>query len=213
MAEGYYKSSRAEMVGLVPNDAVRVLEIGCAAGCFRENFSTEVEYWGVEPVEKAADEARKKNIKVLCGIYDDVRGQLPNGYFDAIVCNDVVEHIPDSETLLASLKEKLSPRGVIVGSVPNVRFWRNMANLFLKRDWKYESFGVLDKTHLRFFTFKSFRRLVEGAGFYVDVLSGIESPRMKVLKVLFSPLLCLVGFDVCNMQIKFRISRVDPNQR
>ena len=204
MDDTYYQNTRPEVYGLVPKSAKRVLEIGCAAGGFRLNFPDDVEYWGVEPVQAAAQQARHKNMKVLCGIYDDVCEQIPDGYFDVIVCNDVIEHVLDPESFLVSLKSKLTPAGALVGSIPNVRFWGNLISLLVRRDWKYEDSGVLDKTHLRFFTDKSFRRLINKAGYELELMKGIESTRMKILKVLFTPILLLVGFDVCDMQIMFK---------
>ena len=79
--------------------------------------------------------------------------------------------------------------------------------MLFRRDWKYEESGVLDKTHLRFFTVKSFRRLMKSAGFHLSLLRGIESRRMKILKVIFFPILLFVGFDVCDMQIMFRADK------
>jgi len=102
------------------------------------------------------------------------------------------------------LKCMLAPNGILVGSIPNVRFWGNLINLLVRRDWKYEESGVLDRTHLRFFTAKSFRRLMHGTGYELVKMAGIESKRMKVLKVLFSPFLILAGFDVCDMQFMFK---------
>ena len=203
MDNTYYQNTRPEVYELVPKSAKRVLEIGCAAGCFRLNFPEQVEYWGVEPVRAAAEQARQKNIKVLCGTYDDVCSQIPDGYFDVIVCNDVIEHVLFPEAFLVSLKGKLATNGVLVGSIPNVRFWGNLINMLIRRDWKYEESGVLDKTHLRFFTGKSFRRLMNKVGYKLELMKGIESRRMKMLKVLFSPFLLFAGFDICDMQIMF----------
>ena len=203
-SDNYYQNRRPEIYGMIPETAQKVLEIGCAAGGFRLNFPEQVEYWGVEPVSEAAEQARQKNIKVLCGTYDDVCGQLPTAYFDVVVCNDVIEHVADPEAFLVSLKDKLVPNGVLVGSIPNVRFWGNLINLLVRRDWKYEESGVLDRTHLRFFTAKSFRRLMHDTGYELERMSGIESKRMKALKVLFSPFLVFTGFDVCDMQFMFK---------
>ena len=203
-SDSYYQNRRPEIYGMIPEKSQKVLEIGCAAGGFRLNFPDQVEYWGVEPVREAAEQARQRNIKVLCGTYDEVREQLPAAYFDVVVCNDVIEHVPDPEAFLVSLKGKLAPNGILVGSVPNVRFWGNLINLLVRRDWKYEESGVLDRTHLRFFTAKSFRRLMDDTGYELVQLAGIESKRMKVLKVLFSPFLILAGFDVCDMQFRFK---------
>ncbi len=203
-SNSYYQNQRSEIYGMIPEPVQKVLEIGCAAGGFRLNFPDQVEYWGVEPVREAAEQARQKSIKVLCGTYDEVREQLPAAYFDVVVCNDVIEHVPDPEAFLVSLKGKLATNGILVGSIPNVRFWGNLINLLVRRDWKYEESGVLDRTHLRFFTAKSFRRLMHGTGYELVKMAGIESKRMKALKVLFSPFLILAGFDVCDMQFMFK---------
>ncbi len=204
MENGYYQNQRSEIYEMVPLPVSRVLEVGCAAGGFRLNFPDDVEYWGVEPVRDAAEQARQKNMKVLCGIYDEVCDQVPTSYFDVVVCNDVIEHVPDPESFLVSLKSKMVPNGVLIGSVPNVRFWGNLINLLFKRDWKYEDSGVLDRTHMRFFTNKSFRRLIRDTGYELEKMVGIESKRMKVLKALFSPFLFFAGFDVCDMQFMFK---------
>ena len=200
MEPGYYQNPRREVFDIVPKGASKVLEIGCAAGCFRQNFVDDVEYWGVEPVKDAAEEATARGVRVLVGTYDAVCNQLPEGYFDVVVCNDVIEHMPSPEEFLASVKRKLAPDGVLVGSVPNVRFWGNLVNLLIRRDWKYEASGVLDRTHLRFFTKKSLRRLFKCSGYSLKMIRGIESGRMKALKVLLAPILVFVGFDICDMQ-------------
>lgn len=200
MDNGYYQNYRREVFDIVPKGASRILEIGCAAGRFRLNFGDDVEYWGVEPVEDAAEEARTHGIKVFVGTYDSVCEQLPAGYFDIVVCNDVIEHMSNPDEFLVSVKDKLAPGGTLVGSVPNVRFWGNLINLLIRRDWKYEDSGVLDRTHLKFFTRKSLKRLFECTGYHVELLRGIESVRMKILKVLFAPMLVFAGFDVCDMQ-------------
>ena len=207
MNYSYYTNERKEVYGLVPDGVKRVLEVGCAAGGFRRNFPADVEYWGVEPFASAAEDACSQGIKVLRGTYESVENLIPESYFDVVVCNDVIEHMMYPEIFLESVSGKLKVGGVIVGSIPNVRFYGNLMNLLIGRDWRYEESGILDKNHLRFFTFKSFRRLIEVLGFRVEVISGVQSIRMNVLKVLFAPFLILIGFDVCYFQILFRIRR------
>lgn len=212
MDNRYYKNQRKEVYEMVPPFPQRVLEIGCAEGGFKENFSSDIEYWGVEPVNEVAEHARRKNIHVLCGTYEDVCNQIPDAYFDVVVCNDVIEHMFAPETFMLSVKNKLTANGVLIGSIPNVRFWGNLINLLIKRDWKYEDSGVLDKTHLRFFTDKSFRRLLNKTGYGIVQMKGIESRRMKILKVLFFPFLALAGFDVCHMQIMFKVVKSEQER-
>lgn len=205
----YYYGSRLDVMEIVPECAKRILEIGCGAGRFRANFSERVEYWGVEPVEIAAAEA-KGLTRVLVGTLDEVAAQIPDGYFDLVVCNDVLEHIFDTQAALSVIKRKMTKDGKLVGSLPNVRsVWVLLELLFLK-DWRYRDMGVLDDTHVRFFTFKSARRMFVKNGFSVEVLKGRALGRIwwcKVLMVLIAPLLCVVGWDVCRTQMLFRVRR------
>lgn len=203
----YYSGSRRDVFGLVPQGVKRVLEIGCGAGRFRDNFPPDVEYWGVEPVAEAASEAKRLS-KVLVGTLEDVVEQIPDRYFDLVVCNDVLEHIVDTEKALAALKRKMNDSARLVGSLPNVRsVWVLLELLFLK-DWRYREYGVLDSTHVRFFTFKSAKRMLSECGFQIEAFKGRDLGRIwwcKLLMVLVAPVLCIVGWDVCRTQILFRV--------
>ncbi|WP_373097931.1 class I SAM-dependent methyltransferase, partial [Zhongshania sp.] len=87
----YYDGSRKDLVELIPSGVKRVLEIGCGKGGFAKNFEGVAEYWGVEPDSASAKLALNTLTKVLVGTYDEVEAELPDGYFDLIVCNDVIE--------------------------------------------------------------------------------------------------------------------------
>jgi hypothetical protein len=79
------------------------------------------------------------------------------------------------------MKEKLSPDGVIVASIPNVRYFRNLFDLVVRGTWDYEDFGILDKTHLRFFTKKSIKEMFESLGYRILRIHGINAtPSWKV---------------------------------
>lgn len=205
----YYRGSRSDVFALVPEGVLRVLEIGCGSGRFRDNFSSSVEYWGVEPVCTAAKEAEKLT-KVLVGTLEEVADQIPDNYFDLIVCNDVIEHIFDTEKTFSILKSKMTESARLVGSLPNVRsVWVLLGLLFCK-DWRYRDSGVLDCTHVRFFTFKSAKRMLVENGFTIEVFKGRELGKIwwcKVLLVLFSPFIFLIGWDVCRTQMLFRVRR------
>jgi len=81
----------------------------------------------------------------------------------------------DHERFLVKLKTKMKDDGFLVGSVPNVRYVTNLFDLLVRRDWPYTSSGILDRTHLRFFTAKSLCRSLTQAGFTVETLEGINS--------------------------------------
>jgi 2-polyprenyl-3-methyl-5-hydroxy-6-metoxy-1,4-benzoquinol methylase len=172
----YYGEPRKEMISFLPDGAKTILDVGCGDGEFGENLkkTRPLEVWGVELNEEAARTAKSRLDKVLPGSIDQHLEALPNHYFDAIFFNDVLEHIPDPYQLLEKMKIKLSLKGAIISSIPNVRYIQNLRNLLFKRDWKYEDSGILDRTHLRFFTEKSIRRMFEDLNFEIVELEGIN---------------------------------------
>ena len=168
------------MTALLPPTYEKVLEVGCANGAFSAALKLASETWGVEQVQAAAAKAALRLTHVLNGKYDEVADRIPADYFDLAVCNDVIEHVEDHDRFLASIHEKLRPRACLIGSVPNVRNYRVLYELLVHRDWQYGDYGILDRTHLRFFTEKSLRRALERSGFDVEVLVGINSSIQRV---------------------------------
>lgn len=204
--QSYYRGERHDVFALVPTNVHRILEIGCGSGRFRQNFKDDVEYWGVEPVQAAAQEAVGLT-RVLVGTLDAVADSLPDGYFDLVVCNDVIEHIVDTQRTLAIIRTKMTADGWLVGSLPNVRSVWVLLDLIFRRDWRYREYGVLDSTHVRFFTFKSARRMLTEGGFKIDVFKGRALGDIwwaKLLLVLLAPIICCLGWDVCRTQMLFR---------
>ena len=101
----YYKNVRPEMLGFIPKSAKTILEIGCGSGNFSAQLVKDgVETWGVEPFEESAKEATEKLTKVLLGTLDEVLQDLPDNYFDAIVMNDVIEHLLEPWDDIINLK-------------------------------------------------------------------------------------------------------------
>lgn len=191
-ADKYYRHGRAEVLPFLPAAYARVLEVGCGAGQFGAQLNA-AEIWGVEPDPVAAAKAAERYHRVLPGLYDAVAAELPEGYFDLIVCNDVIEHVPDHDAFLASLKRKLAPGGSLVGSVPNVRYYKHLADLLFRRDWHYVDAGILDRTHLRFFTERSLRAALGQAGLRIERFAGINSALRKGIRRNLGKALLLGG--------------------
>lgn len=176
------------MVAFVPPDTRLLIDFGCGAGHFgalvKQTYPA-CETWGVEPDAVAAASAATRNDKIFNSTLESL-DDLPTSHFDVVTMNDVLEHLPYSEPALALVRRILKPDGRLVLSVPNVRYFLNVRDLLFKGDWKYEDFGILDRTHLRFFTSKSIARLVAENGFEVEQLRGINPARLKMhYKVLF----------------------------
>jgi 2-polyprenyl-3-methyl-5-hydroxy-6-metoxy-1,4-benzoquinol methylase len=212
----YYQQPRAEMLPLIPQRRRKILDIGCAEGTFIKSIERVEEAWGIEPDPQAAKIASERLYKVLSGTFDAVRKDLPLKYFDVIICNDVIEHIPNHDKFLSDIHEYLAPGGSLVGSVPNIRHYRNLFNLLVVKDWKYENDGTLDRTHLRFFTEKSLRRTLIHNGFTINEFREINnrlawrwSKRDFVcsLSVTFAIVLTFGYFkDIRCLQFAFRAS-------
>ena len=94
--------------------------------------------------------------------------------FDYIFFNDVLEHMVEPWSALLRAKTLLKTNGFIVSSIPNVLHFRNILNVLISQDWKYEDAGIMDKTHLRFFSKKSIIRLYEECNFDVVKIVGIN---------------------------------------
>lgn len=172
--DNYYDSSRTEMMQLIDRDYKKILEIGCGKGNFRSNFPKDIEYWGVEPCVDAGSSAKEKLDRVLIGTYDEFIEDIPENYFDLIVCNDVIEHMIDHDSFFNSIKTKMTRNGALVASIPNVRYVTNLYKLLIDKDWQYTDHGILDRTHLRWFTKKSLSRTVIKHDFNIKKIKGIN---------------------------------------
>lgn len=172
----YYSNIRPEVAGFVPKNIKTILDIGCGQGVFLKlvKAQTGAETWGVEVQTEVAEKAKDHIDKILTGKVEDVLGSIPNAYFDCITFNDVLEHLLEPAEVLKMIRPKLSENGIIIASIPNVRFFRNLYELLIKKDWEYKDAGILDSTHFRFFTQKSMKRMFENAGYKLVKQEGIN---------------------------------------
>ncbi|TKJ42304.1 hypothetical protein CEE37_01090 [candidate division LCP-89 bacterium B3_LCP] len=198
---GYFSNIRPEIIEFVPQDVKKVLEVGCGYGFFGAMIKQRngAEVWGVESNIDAAAEAVGRLDKVVEDNFEEGL-DLPAGYFDCLVFNDVLEHLVEPEEALEYGKTLLSEGGVVVASIPNVRYIKNVVHLVFGGDWKYTQDGILDRTHLRFFTHKSIIRLIGELGGEILAVKGINPTRSKFFK-LFNIILFKRFDDMKYMQI------------
>lgn len=175
-APAYFRYPRPEMLPFVPVRCRRVLDVGCADGAFGESLKRTrgIEVWGVEPTKSAAAAAKGKLDRVVEGVFDHQAG-LPAQSFDCILFNDVLEHMLAPELALRYARDLLAPGGVVVASIPNIRSFPTVWQLIFHARWEYQDAGVLDKTHLRFFTKSSIVDMFEREGFALETVSGINA--------------------------------------
>jgi len=198
-AEEYYGNTRAEILSLLPERVDRILEIGCGAGNTLQRIKAEKGCaWagGAELFPDAAREARSKIDQVYEGNIESMELPIPEGSLDVILCLDVLEHLVDPWRMIQRLHPLLKQGGVLIASIPNVRYYKISLALLCKGEWEYGEEGILDRTHLRFFTLASARRLMESSGLRIDEGSatGLEYGRWsrrinKLTLSLFKPLL------------------------
>jgi 2-polyprenyl-3-methyl-5-hydroxy-6-metoxy-1,4-benzoquinol methylase len=195
--KGYYDNLRKEMLKYLPKEAKKVLDVGCGNGCFAEVIKKQntAEVWGIELMEQEANLAKQVIDKVFAGPCENFIDNLPDDYFDAIYFNDVLEHLVNPYLVLSKIKNKLSTNGVIISSIPNVRYHNSFIKVLINKDWKYEPYGVMDFTHLRFFTEKSIIRMYSDAGYKVEISEGINKSR-SLKPYLYNILFLFTQLDI-----------------
>lgn len=174
----YFEETRGEMADFIPESCRRILDVGCGSGGFGALLKKEraAEVWGVEPFESAAKLASVRLDRVIHEVFPP-EGGLPLGFFDCIIFNDVLEHMTDPELALRYARTLLSPGGIVVASIPNIRHFPTIWRLVIHGEWKYRDCGTLDKTHLRFFTRSSIDEAFQREGYSIQEITGINSYR------------------------------------
>lgn len=216
----YRAAYRPEMLPFIPERRATLLEIGCGEGRFAASIPGVSEAWGVEPDPHAAAAAGSRLFRVVQAPFEIARDQLPRNHFDVVVCNDVIEHLTDHDRFFEDIKGYLSDGGVLVASLPNVRFYRNLIELIFARDWEYRDSGILDRTHLRFFTERSLRRTLGQHGYSTEKFEGINSgfwfgwSKWGVVSAIFSYGLIIASLgkavDIKFQQFAFRAAPTSP---
>ncbi|EQD25291.1 MAG: class I SAM-dependent methyltransferase [Nitrospirae bacterium] len=196
----YFNFLRKEMIEFIPMECKTLLDVGCGAGAFgslvKKTYGTEV--WGIDPCDSVAGIAPSNLDHFLLGCFSDGL-DLPKKYFEVITFNDSLEHFPDPLSPLHTCRDLLVPGGIIVCSVPNVRYIENLKHLLIEMDWEYEDSGIRDRTHLRFFTKKSIAKTFKDAGYKVVSVKGINRRYWWWEGKRFLPIRVLIGKWIMDM--------------
>ncbi|MBF0426875.1 MAG: class I SAM-dependent methyltransferase [Magnetococcales bacterium] len=172
----YFLGTRPEVMCHVPEGARSVLEVGCGAGLAGKALKGRGVHRvvGIELNPEAAEMARQHLDAVHTGDVATLPLEFAPGEFDTMVFADVLEHLVDPVGVLKRLRPFLSPRGVIVASIPNIRYYA-MLNHVIEGNWTYADSGILDRTHLRFFTIREMVNMLSAGGFKLtDVFENIN---------------------------------------
>ncbi|UCH12664.1 MAG: class I SAM-dependent methyltransferase [Candidatus Omnitrophota bacterium] len=145
-----------------------ILDVGCSVGNLgillkqRNNKMTGVD------INKACTETAKEvyDELIIGDIESEVTRTKIDKKFDVIIYSETLEHLKEPQDILCSQKQFIQKDGFMVVVVPNVAFWRNRFLMFLG-NWDYKEEGILDKTHLRFYTLKTIKELISRAGYTI----------------------------------------------
>ncbi len=164
-----YIGGRKDILKLIPTTVSKVLDVGCSTGIVGEMIRQkigDVEISGIEISEDMAQVAIKKLDRVIVGDIENLNllEQFDLNYYDCIIFADILEHLKNPWRVLKNMTLILNEQGLIILSIPNIRHYSTITQLVFTGYWPYRERGIHDKTHLRFFTLKNIRELLEYAG-------------------------------------------------
>ena len=185
-----YNSLNLFLLGHLPRQIDRFLDLGCGAGSLgaRVRAQGAREVVGVNYDEVESNIAREALHRVE--IRDLDRDDITDlGQFDLIACSHVLEHLKHPEKVLAQARSMLTPGGRLLVVLPNPLYWRNRYE-FMAGRFRYEEFGIMDRTHLRFYDWQAAHELLQGHGFKVvySEAQGAFPLSRKLPRALSKPL-------------------------
>jgi methionine biosynthesis protein MetW len=176
MSENYsrkgYTGGRPDILALLTNSVERVLDVGCSTGTLGRSIKEihGARVTGIELDKRMALVAKNQLNRVLVGDAEKIfeQGQLKDEKFDVIIFADILEHLINPWRVLSLATEHLSEHGMIIASIPNIRFFNSLFNVAVLGRWPYRDRGIHDRTHLRFFTLKNIQELFDQAGLVIE---------------------------------------------
>lgn len=188
----YYAGTRADVIDMIPAAVDRALDIGCGAGntlALLKRHGLVRWTMGMELHQGAARAAAARLDRVQTGNCETDAIDLAPESVDLILCMDVLEHLVDPWAMMRRLHPLLRPGGVLVANIPNVRHIKVVWDLAVRGRWRYADDGILDRTHLRFFTRDGARALVECSGLRVERIKPVPGLKPWKNKWIYNRLL------------------------
>lgn len=209
--DGYFSQARTEIRTLLPEYAERVLEIGCGSGgtlAWLKGLGIVGHATGIELELSAAEKASKNIDCLIAGDVETLLDQQTNEIdYDLILCLDVLEHLVDPWETINKVASILKPGGIVIASIPNVRHFSVLMPLVFKGRWQYVDVGILDKTHLRFFTRETAADLLQTRDLMVysvtpNIRPGSKSDLARKLSLGLLTDLCAKQYLVCARKVE-----------
>lgn len=174
--KGALSDSHKKIIKLVGSKK-NVLELGASTGYITKIISQNENIVSIVEYDKEdAKVASKFADKTYVGSLEDENFlKTIKGKYDVVVASDVLEHLKNPELALKYIKKLLKNDGVLITSLPNIACWSMRKDLFFKGFFEYSESGLLDKTHLRFFTYHSFQNFLMAEGYKILEIYSMES--------------------------------------
>jgi SAM-dependent methyltransferase len=191
----YFDGFNEHLFAEVPKTARRIVEIGCARGRLglelkrAEPGRTVI---GVEYDPAAAEVASSRLDEVMVCDLQVERPDIPAGSADCVIFGDVLEHLIDPEQVLRWARDLLADGGVLLTCVPNFTHF-SVIKALLRSDPMYQPNGLLDATHIRFFSHATFIKMLLDVGLLPDLVHTIRSGGTEHVLPAAGPLLAYVG--------------------
>lgn len=179
--ERYFDGAREDFIDELPeNMNANILEIGCGAGntgAYARSLNKCGVYIGVEIHETSALKAKDKISQVIIGDIEKIPLPFEDNFFDVLILSEVLEHLVDPWKVLQKLHRFLKPGAIILASSPNVSNY-HVILMLLKGEWSLADDGVMDRTHLRWFTPSSFADMFESSGYDIVKVEPLSPFRL-----------------------------------
>lgn len=190
--DSYYGFARPEVVQVITNNKLstgKVLEIGCAGGATGKELKNKlpVQYYvGIDISPEAANLAKNHLDRVIVANIEETdlasEHGLKHDEFDLLLALDVLEHLYNPWDTLSELSSYVKPGGYVVVSLPNIQNITIVQEL-IKGNWQYQDAGILDATHLRFFTLETAKKMFSGAGLSIKSIEHVLIPTLDMDQV------------------------------
>ncbi len=193
MTSRYHGTARTEILPFLPERCARVLELGCGAGATIAAVKQlrRVEWaGGLELDREAAAIARAQLDRLWEGNAEAAtfEAEIPADSLDLALCLDVLEHLVDPWAMVERIAKLLRPGGRLIISIPNIRHYKFIRDLFLKGDFRYRDAGLLDRTHLRFFVRDTAIDLATRGGLALVTCANAQPPKAGDMRWVLSKL-------------------------
>jgi 2-polyprenyl-3-methyl-5-hydroxy-6-metoxy-1,4-benzoquinol methylase len=174
--DSYFTNARRDYVDALPaGGELAILELGCgngATGALAIEQGKCRNYVGIELFVPMAREAERVLTKVHIGDVNSIELPYPADHFDVLIMSEVLEHLVNPEQAVQKLARLIKPDGLLFASTPNISHWRMIKSL-IGGDFTYTTSGMMDESHVHWFTPNTFARLFAQAGFRPVMVGAI----------------------------------------